>query len=144
MNLELKSVDNVDRINILDVLKPQQEEGFTEEFTSVNSFESIPSLVETDGSQQTAMPSSYEKDNNNKADNINKIAGGSKATTTNPSSSASATLTQSAQKPSVKVPANSSENITRWVVDANFRKVQEKLKIPLGIVKNFLFLTQVL
>jgi hypothetical protein len=30
------------------------------------------------------------------------------------------------------MPTPQNENITRWVMDGNFRKEQERLKIPLG------------
>jgi hypothetical protein len=32
----------------------------------------------------------------------------------------------------VVVPADETENITRWIVDQNFRRDQERLKIPFG------------
>ena len=43
------------------------------------------------------------------------------------------TPTTTAQQPKVVIPfPEESENITRWIVDQNFRKEQERLKIPFG------------
>ena len=47
---------------------------------------------------------------------------------------AAATPTTQPQNPTkVVIPfPEEAENVTRWIVDQNFRKEQERLKIPLG------------
>lgn len=135
MNLELKSVDNVDRINILDVLKPQQEDGLAEEFVpapAADSLGTISSYAELEDMQQPALPSLNQQDSSSEQSKFEKKQTVHKAPTLNPSCSASPVKVQGVQKPALKMPATQNENITRWVVDANFRKEQERMKIPLG------------
>lgn len=133
VNLELKSVENIDRINILDVLKPQQEDESVEEISAVDNFETISTYVEPNASQQANLPILNQEDNTYKLKKFSKDCGVKEATIS-PSCSAPSTKGQSFQKTSPKVPATSNENITRWVVDTYFRKEQERMKIPLGIL----------
>ena len=155
VNLELKSVQNVDRINILDVLKPQDED-----LPSVSD-DNTTSVVETDTiitdnvvkleecltneTVSCASPVLEEvelplPDSLTSTENVTRSA--SKVITSNnhviPSSVAnvlpavpvkgSNTNINRLSKPSV----NTNENITRWVMDSGFRRDQDRLKIPLG------------
>lgn len=159
VNLELKSVQNVDRINILDVLKPQEED-----LLSVND-EKATSAVETDTiitDDVVQLEKSLANENipcaspvleeveltltdslTNCSDRqVTKTSSPSKVISSNNLHPSSVTNVLPAvpvkglntninrlSKPSV----NTNENITRWVMDSGFRRDQDRLKIPLGM-----------
>lgn len=138
--MELKSVQNVDRINIIDVLKPQQDEETT--LDEQVTMENTKYQEESDTTQVSAVTedvTSIALDTDYQASHFPSLNTGMQATTTIGAQHLVASpLAVPIKQPygnrmSCKMPTNNSENITRWVMDGNFRKEQERLKIPLGI-----------
>lgn len=138
VNVELKSVQNVDRINIIDVLKPQQDEETT--LDEQVTMENTKDQEESDTTQVSAVTedvTSIALDTDYQASHFPSLNTGMQATTTIGAQHLVASpLAVPIKQPygnrmSCKMPTNHSENITRWVMDGNFRKEQERLKIPL-------------
>lgn len=150
VNLELKSVNNIDRINILDVLKPpSDEEPVVEETAAIttDSAENSPCNTTTE-SLPKAVPSALPaQENKLDASKFLSTSNGCQVTqeTISPLATAvgtvlpavpfkgsvgsTSTISKNLEKPSVHA---ASESITRWVMDSGFRRDQERLKIPLG------------
>lgn len=140
VNVELKSVENIDRINIVDVLKPQQEEE-----TALNEPVMTENTRDQEENDATKVDAVAEEATNVVLETAYQTA---LSTPITGIPATNATIVQhSAVNPlglpikaphtnrmSCKMPTSHNENITRWVMDGNFRKEQERLKIPLGII----------
>lgn len=126
VNLELKSVQNVDRINIIDVLKPQMEEIDSNEAHHFQQDEEPKAAEMLEQNSAVDMMNGVEYQDSNSSINT-----GIPTESTSLSSLSSVKISKT-NKLSSKLPSAQSENITRWVMDGNFRKEQERLKIPLG------------
>ncbi len=137
VNLELKSIQNIDRINIVDVLKPQLDDEVTldevvtennEEPMEENKVPAADQVLEEVCSASTVLETECHVSNSVPNNGIPVI----------PAPMAASLGTQihmktlNASRVSCKLPTSQNENITRWVMDGNFRKEQERLKIPLG------------
>lgn len=129
VNLELKSVQNIDRINIIDVLKPQVEEMAVDEDHHSKPDEDLltKETPVLDQDSNLDQPDNTKYQPTNYPHNV-EIQGMPTATT----SLSLPIRTSESNKLSYKLPSAQNENITRWVMDGNFRKEQERLKIPLG------------
>ena len=136
VNLELKLIENVNRINIIDVLKPQLDcEVTLEEAILENKEDSIevPQIPATAPVLEQNSTASVVLETGHASNSVQSNTG----TLITPANTASLeTQVQmrklTASKVTYKLPTPQNENITRWVMDGNFRKEQEKLKIPLG------------
>lgn len=134
VNLELKAVNNADRINIIDVLKPQLGDvandqqihsGNVEEPVGVD----VPVIDSTleQNSVAFAEPEivAYQGNSSNVGVQTPLVAVPTGAPI------------KAFNRVTRKLPSPQNENITRWVMDGNFRKEQERLKIPFGnLTKN--------
>ena len=138
VNLELKSIHGIDRINIIDVLKTQQDEemNFNEheimEGLKNSETISLPDPVLEEVSNVALQTVTYQA-NALKTSELPTTPGTIVQHTVANPLAAAPIKTSNANKISCKMPTPQNENITRWVMDGNFRKEQERLKIPLGI-----------
>lgn len=132
VNLELKLVHNKDRINIIDVLKPQAEEVVVDEQVVIeNSNETEVSDAATAEEPRAISNNGARTETTSQAVNSFQCKGVSVVPSVASSFTASTKIPYT-NKFACKLPASHNENITRWVMDNNFRKEQERLKIPLG------------
>lgn len=147
VNLEFKTIQERDRINIIDVLKPIEE---------VVENEVPITLDETDADLKnfSVADDQQYQDTDNKDFHINDSStnivfnDSSTFKLTHPNSNSTKT-DRKLHVPSTSMTKNiptivrgvqlkdkpqttSNENITKWVMDSNFRKEQEQLKMPLG------------
>lgn len=132
VNLELKSIQNIDRINIVDVLKPQLEEITIDEQMQLKNNEDLTTVEDP-----IATPNLESDSHTNVAQEIACQASNSTLSSEIVSTPAVTPTriparTFNTNKVPGKLPSPQNENITRWVMDGNFRKEQERLKIPLG------------
>nr|CAH0099801.1 unnamed protein product [Daphnia galeata] len=136
VNLELKSIHGIDRINIIDVLKTQQDEEMNlnehEIMEGLKNTEmiSLPDPVLEEVSNVALQTVTYQ-DNTLKTSELPTTPGTIVQHTVANPLAAAPIKTSNANKISCKMPTPQNENITRWVMDGNFRKEQERLKIPL-------------
>lgn len=133
VNLELKSIQNTDRINIIDVLKPQLEEITIDEQMQLKNSEELTTMedpisthnLESESHTSVAQEIvSYQASNSSLS--VEVVPTPAAAPTKIPPRAFNT------NKVTGKLPTPQNENITRWVMDGNFRKEQERLKIPLG------------
>lgn len=135
VNLELKSVDNTDRINILDVLKPPAEETSLSTDTLEDVHHDSQSALQESVVQETESVNECESSVKEEPQEKVKVNGSQYAgavSETEVSASCSISTTVLPIKMLNGNPRQTaSENITRWVMDSSFRKDQDRLKIPL-------------
>jgi GA-binding protein transcription factor alpha len=144
VNLELKSVQNIDRINIIDVLKPQQDEDINlneqEIMEGIKDPEEIevpvPDPVLEEVSNVALQAVTYQVDESKNSE-VPATPGTIVQHSVANSLPTAPIKTSNPNRISCKMPTPQNENITRWVMDGNFRKEQERLKIPLG---NFIYI----
>jgi len=146
VNLEFKTIEERDRINIIDVLKPMEEVVENEVPAPANETDADLKLFTVADNQQfqdtnikdfhvddsstniifndsTAFKHTYPNSNSTKTDR--KLHVPSTSMTKN-----LPTIVRGVQLKD-KPQTTSNENITKWVMDSNFRKEQERLKMPL-------------
>jgi len=151
VNLEFKTVQDRDRINIIDVLKPMEEVVESEVPMTINETDTdLKNFSVADDNQfqdtdnkdfhitnsstnivfndSTAFKHIYPNSNSTKTDR--KLHVPSTSMTKN-----LPTIVRGVQLKD-KPQTTSNENITKWVMDSNFRKEQERLKMPLGNTAN--------
>lgn len=142
VNLELKSVENTDRINILDVLKPPAEDS-QDTSVSVETQEenSLYTLQENTTTKQhtsepvcQSEPSVKEELLRNTKVNGSQNVGIVSETGVSASSCSKSTTVLPIKSLNGNPRQPTGEIITRWVMDSNFRKDQDRLKIPLDPV----------
>jgi len=136
VNLELKTVENTDRINILDVLKPPAEDTSTVSVETQEDVHDSQTRLQESVVQQTE--SVYKSDSSApvKEPQRNLKVNGSQNTMVVSGTVVSASCSKSTTVLPIKSLNGNSrqtagENITRWVMDSSFRKDQDRLKIPL-------------
>jgi len=149
VNLELKAVQNEDRINIIDVLKPQVDVSAEQIYLDCDIIPSQATLEETpieerlpdldqapsdSGSVDTPPAAELQSNNTNISFPVKNPPTLEEVprTTSRTVRLAPAQLSNGADlnRNQLQAHSTSSENITRWVMDGAFRKEQERLKIP--------------
>ena len=143
VNLELKSVQNEDRINIVDVVKPQIDTSVEQVYLDCDMTAGEIAYEGVIGSAERHLGEKVNfEDELTKMASNNKIPQKTlKQVTPNVTQASPSTKIQVAPatistigvcKNLQQNPSTSNENITRWVMDSAFRKEQERLKIPFG------------
>ena len=136
VNLELKTVENTDRINILDVLKPPAEDTSTVSVETQEDVHDSQTTLQESVVQQTESVCKSDSSAPAKEPQRNLKVNGSQNTTVVSEIVVSASHSKSTTVLPIKSLNGNSrqtagENITRWVMDSSFRKDQDRLKIPL-------------
>ena len=132
VNLELKSVDNTDRINILDVLKPQDNAHNLDEPTEENSSAVLLNADDVSRCELASSASGIPDVIHHQLNSSHNLVVPRKASTASSKTASITTVLPVKNLNGPRQPTASSENITRLVMDSNFRKDQERLGIPLG------------